>query len=358
MISEVNNRVSSLVDTVEGAAAAISFVVAKPKQKERSPIDSQIGLDEQRISFQSSIMKDTTNLAKTYAKSSAAVIVSGESGTGKELFSRLIHQHSPRTGQEFVAVNCAALSESLIESEFFGHEKGAFTDAGDSRIGHFERASGGTILLDEISEIPLRMQAKLLRVIEEQEVQTVGGSHPRPIDVRVIATTNRDLQVEVREKRFRADLLHRLNVLELNLPPLRKRKADIPLLVTQFVSKFQNESNTGALQIAAEAMQQLSNYHWPGNVRQLRNVIHRACVVCSEGTITTSDLPANLSSDGNLQGNESFFGMTLADVERQMILAAIQKFNENKRLAAEELGVTARTLSNKLRSYSQLGLLK
>lgn len=357
MLSQLNNRVSHLTGTAEGIAAAVSFVVAQPKPKKRSPIGSQAVSGEQPISFQSGIMKTATSLAKTYATSSAAVIVSGESGTGKELFSRLIHQHSPRAGQEFVAVNCAALSESLIESEFFGHEKGAFTDAGTARIGHFERASGGTILLDEISEIPLGMQAKLLRVIEEQEVQTVGGSHPRPIDVRVIATTNRDLQVEVREKRFRADLFHRLNVLELNLPPLRQRKADIPLLATQFVSKFQNESSTGALQISAEAMQQLCAYHWPGNVRQLRNVVHRACVVCSEGTITPSDLPASVSVAEAPKENDSFYGMTLADAERQMILAAIRKFDDNKRLAAEELGVTARTLSNKLRSYSQLGLL-
>ena len=247
------------------------------------------------------------------------MIVSGESGTGKELFSRLIHQNSRRAEQEFVAVNCAALSESLIESEFFGHEKGAFTDAGCSRIGHFERASGGTILLDEISEIPLKMQAKLLRVIEEQEVQAVGGSHPRPIDVRVIATTNRDLQVEVRENRFRADLYHRLSVLELNLPPLRQRKADIPLLVTQFVAKFQNESNAETLQITADAMQQLCNFHWPGNVRQLRNIIHRACVVCTEAIISTNDLPANLSTNTSSQENNSFSGRTLADVEREMI---------------------------------------
>ena len=358
MLSQVNNRVSNLIGTAEAATAAVSFVVAKPKQKKRSPIHNQTGPEDRQISFQSSVMKNATSLAKTYARSSAAVIVSGESGTGKELFSRLIHQHSPRSEQAFVAVNCAALSESLIESEFFGHEKGAFTDAGASHIGHFERASGGTILLDEISEIPLATQAKLLRVIEEQEVQTVGGSHPRPIDVRVIATTNRDLQVEVREKRFREDLFHRLNVLELILPPLRQRKADIPLLATQFVSKFQNESNANALQISADTMQKLCSYHWPGNVRQLRNVVHRACVVCSEGAIATSDLPASLSAVEQLQKNESFFGLTLADVERKMILAAIRKFDKNKRLAAEELGVTARTLSNKLRSYSQLGLLE
>jgi DNA-binding NtrC family response regulator len=355
MISELNNRITGLCQD-DGTPSVCSFVVTDLKKRKQISTASTSKPVDRQISFQSDLMVSFVELAQTYAQSSAAVIVAGESGTGKELFSRFIHQQSDRSAESFVAVNCAALSESLIESEFFGHEKGAFTGAETTHVGHFERASGGTILLDEISEIPLSIQAKLLRVIEEQEVLSVGGNRPRPIDVRIIATTNRDLKQEVAENRFRADLYHRLNVLELNLPPLRDRVADIPLLVMNFVSKFQGESKVGSLKVDSDAMRQICDYHWPGNVRQLRNVIHRACVVCSNDSIGVSALPTILVEPAEEATANSFFGMKLADVERRLILAAIQKYEGNKRQAADELGVTARTLSNKLRIYSQLGV--
>lgn len=350
MLPELNNQIHGMsASQDEVAAFSVVFPGAEVAKTEsaRNP-DSRA----RNISFQSKIMSEFFELAKLYAKSSATVLVTGESGSGKELFSRLIHQQSGRAEGRFVAVNCAAVSESLIESEFFGHEKGAFTGASMGRVGYFEQAQGGTILLDEISEIPLAMQAKLLRVIEEQEVQPVGSNVARPIDVRIVATTNRDLGVEVAEGRFRDDLFHRLNVLELDLPPLRDRVSDIPLLAMHFVNLFQSESRTGKLQVDKEAMQWLCEYHWPGNVRELRNVIHRACVIAVDGKIGLNCL-AKKNCRSKVSEVDGLAGLTLAEVERRLILASLSKFQGNKRLAADELGVTARTLSNKLKVYSE-----
>lgn len=308
-----------------------------------------------QLFFQSELMQERFELAQTYARSSAAVIVSGESGTGKELFSRLIHDHSPRSKFPFVAVNCAAISETLVESEFFGHEKGAYTGADRFHIGHFERASGGTLLLDEISEIPISMQAKMLRVIEEQEVLPVGGTSPRPIDVRIVATTNRELAADVRAGRFREDLFHRLNVLELKLPPLRNRKSDIPLLVDHFIKTFQSESALGELTVSDQTLERLCHSKWPGNVRQLRNVIHRACIVCKQAEIEFDCIQIPLLDNDKPRSPVSLFGMKLEEAERHLILASLEKHNGSKRLAANELGVTARTLANKLRNYNEAG---
>ncbi len=350
MLPELNNRIDELSASSD-AVSAFSVVFPGTDSVKTSAAPNPASR-ARNISFQSKIMSEFFELAKLYAKSSATVLVTGESGSGKELFSRLIHQQSGRSEERFVAVNCAAVSESLIESEFFGHEKGAFTGASVGRVGYFEQAQGGTILLDEISEIPLAMQAKLLRVIEEQEVQPVGSNVPRPIDVRIVATTNRDLAVEVAEGRFRDDLFHRLNVLELDLPPLRDRVSDIPLLVMHFVNLFQSESRTGTLQVDKEAMQWMCDYHWPGNVRELRNVIHRACVIAVDGKIGMNCLAKKnyLAKENDVDG---LAGLTLAEVERRLILSSLSKFQGNKRLAAEELGVTARTLSNKLKVYSE-----
>jgi transcriptional regulator with PAS, ATPase and Fis domain len=350
MLPELNNHITEL--TAPSAADAAFSVVFPDAESVKTNAARNPDLRTRNISFQSKIMSEFFELAKLYAKSSATVLVTGESGSGKELFSRLIHQQSGRSEERFVAVNCAAVSESLVESEFFGHEKGAFTGASAGRVGYFEQAQGGTLLLDEISEIPLAMQAKLLRVIEEQEVQPVGSNVARPIDVRIVATTNRDLAVEVAEGRFREDLFHRLNVLELDLPPLRDRVSDIPLLVMHFVNLFQSESRTGSLEVDKEAMQWLCRYHWPGNVRELRNVIHRACVIAVDGKIGLNCL-AKKNKRAQENDVDGLAGLTLAEVERRLILSSLSKFQGNKRLAAEELGVTARTLSNKLKAYSE-----
>lgn len=323
------------------------------KSKQRPKVSSSNGCG---ILFQSKEMTRFVNLAKRYAASSASVLITGESGTGKELFSKLIHENSPRQKQNLVAVNCAAVSESLFESELFGHEKGAFTGACSRRIGYFEFADKGTLLLDEVTEIPLSIQAKLLRVLEERQVQRVGSSETRSIDVRILATSNRNLEEEVKAGRFRTDLYHRINTLELNIPSLRERVVDIPLLTHHFLRFFAYESETGMLNIDKQAMEALCRFDWPGNVRQLRNVIHRACVVASSGSIAVDDLPESITAESatqpvHLDGRKP---MTLAEIEKRIITATLAKFDGSKKLASAELGVTARTLSNKLRQYQQL----
>ena len=303
--------------------------------------------------FQSQEMNALIKLATRYAGSSASVMIVGESGTGKELFSRLIHEKSDRQSQPFIAVNCAAIPETLLESELFGHERGAFTGATQKRIGYFEQADRGTLLLDEISEIPPTLQAKLLRVIEEQEIRPVGSEQTRRLDVRIVATSNRDLTTEVAASRFRGDLFHRLNVLEIRIPPLRDRVADIPTLVVHFVERFRNESDSGLKRITKEAMKRLVEYRWPGNVRELRNVIQRACIVTDDHEITAESLPDWTPPPTDNHSLDDLLGMKLADVERRLILASLEKFSGNKRAAAAELGVTARTLSNKLKQYQE-----
>ncbi len=303
-------------------------------------------------------------MLRQFARSSAAVLITGESGTGKELFSRMVHVCSPRSQGPFVAVNCAALSETLFESELFGHARGAFTGAVEERAGYFELADGGTLLLDEISEIPPASQAKLLRAIEQQEVQRVGCRRTRPVDVRIVATSNRDLKREVQQGQFRADLYYRLNVLKLNVPPLRKRRSDIPLLVSHFVERFKREAETRVRGVAPEAMRKLSEYAWPGNVRELRNVIHRACVLCTGERIDVDCLTD--MDDGAVGGDsachypdparavdslDAFEGMELAEIERIVILSCLRRHGGNKTSAAAELGITSRTLRNKLDRY-------
>ena len=316
------------------------------------------------IAYQSRQMNELIRLATRYADSSASVMITGESGTGKELFSRLLHDKSSRADQKFIAFNCAAVPESLIESEIFGHERGAFTGAVQRRIGYFEKADQGTLLLDEISEIPATLQAKLLRVLEEQEVQPIGADRPRPIDVRIVATSNRDLKTEVANGNFREDLFHRLNVLDLRIPPLRERVTDIPLLVLHFVEMFRNESGHQVVNVTKEAMQSLCSHQWPGNVRELRNVIHRACVVANTSEICLDSLPkfestccdSGYETPTEHQVFNSLAGLTLAEVERRLILMCLQKFDGNKTSAPAQLGVTARTLSNKLKLYRENGL--
>lgn len=288
--------------------------------------------------------------AERVAKSKVPVLIEGENGTGKELIARLIHSSSPRADKPFVRVNCAALSESLVESEFFGHEKGAFTSADGSRVGRFELAHGGTFLLDEISEMSVKLQAKLLRVLEEEEFERVGGTRTLQVDVRIIATTNRHLEQECRLGHFRADLFYRLNGVLLSLPPLRARADDIPLLANHFFHQFKTESDHHLERISPRALDMLASYAWPGNVRQLRNVIHRACILADGPEIQPQDLPAFADISGAVP---QVFTGTLAEMERQMILNSLREFGGNKTAAAKRLGVTARTLLNKLNEYKK-----
>ncbi len=304
---------------------------------------------------QSSKIRVLTRLTKRVAKSTASVLLTGESGTGKELFAQLIHHSSNRADQPYVRINCAALPANLIESELFGHEKGSFTDAVESRIGRFELANGGTLLLDEVTEIPLATQAKLLRVLEENEFERVGSNHSIQTDVRIVATSNRDLLHEVEKGKFRLDLYHRLNVVQIEIPSLRDRLTDVPLLAMHFVSRFQDENEIRIQGFTTGAMQALSQHDWPGNVRELRNLIHRACILTTEPLIDTNCLgpiTSNSTTRHPAEMPDQWLHTKLADIEKQIIIAACQKYG-NKRVVAEKLGVSTRTLTNKLRIYRE-----
>ncbi|MEX2288664.1 MAG: sigma-54 dependent transcriptional regulator [Planctomycetaceae bacterium] len=320
-----------------------------------SLLDSDDASDCDAPVARSGIMCRLLERAKRYAASSATVLLEGESGTGKELIARLIHQHSPRSKQPYVRVNCAALAESLIESELFGHERGAFTGAVECRAGKFECADGGMLLLDEISEIPTHVQAKLLRVLEEAEYQRVGGNKTCHANVRMVVATNRSLEQEVANGCFRADLYYRLNILRLRLPALRERKEDIPPLVSHFVSRLQCEASVPIRGVAPETMDMLIRYDWPGNVRQLRNAIHGACVLNTSGIIMSADIPPLPTCSSELP--TGFDDMRMEDVERHVILSALRRFNNNKTAAASHLGLSARTLLNKTKHYQQQGHL-
>ena len=292
------------------------------------------------------------------AQSKATVLVQGESGTGKELIARLVHYSSPRSENAFITVNCAALSETLLESELFGHERGAFTGAISRREGRFELAHGGTLMLDEISEIPPPLQAKLLRAVEEEEFERVGGTRTIKVDVRLVCTTNRDLTREVAEGRFRDDLYYRLNVVPVVLAPLRERRDDIPLLATYFVRRFARENASPARRVTKEAMQLLKQAPWPGNVRELRNAIQRAVVLATSEEIGPDDLPADLSVvRPRRAGGGVMVGQSIDEMERELILRTLESTGWNKTEAARILDVTPRTLRNKLGRYRQDGQL-
>lgn len=290
-------------------------------------------------------------MARRVAASSATVFIQGESGTGKELFARYIHDNSGRKEKPFVAVNCAALPETLLESELFGHEKGAFTGAIKSKEGKFELAHTGTLLLDEVTEIPLHLQAKLLRVLQESEVDRIGGRRPVLVDVRVVATTNLGMEEILREGRFRKDLYYRLNVIPLKIPSLRDRPSDVTLLSRHFVDKYSVLHGTGPLQLSPEALRRLGEYHWPGNVRELQNVIQRAVLLCTTREVTSEQLFFDEESGGESGGTMDL--MPLSEMEKRMIHKALESVEGNRTRAAEILGISVRTLRNKLSEYRQ-----
>ena len=282
-------------------------------------------------------------------------------GTGKELVARTIHNLSPRRNTAFVAINCSAIPETLMESELFGHERGAFTGAGARRLGCFELANGGTLLLDEISEMPFSLQAKLLRVLEDRKIRRLGGTHEVSVDVRVLAATNRDPQDAVRQGSFREDLLYRLNVITIELPPLRQRKDDIPLLAQHLVMQLAERHNRPARLLSADAVEALRSHTWPGNVRELRNVLERAVIICPGEAIERYYLaPAFIDQRARARGTDTVsfaVGTPIDEVERIMILRTLQKTDNNKTRAAELLRISLKTLHNKLRHYREHGLL-
>ncbi len=304
----------------------------------------------------SEAMEEALNLAGRAAPSKANVLITGESGTGKELIARAIHFASPRKNSPFLAVNCAALAENLLESELFGHERGAFTGASQMRKGRFELAHKGTLLIDEVGEIPPTTQVKLLRVIQEQTFERVGGSETIKVDVRLIAATNQNLEKMIEAGTFREDLYYRLNVVKINIPPLRKRKGDIPILSDYFLKKYCAENNKELDGISREAMDLLMKYDYPGNVRELENVIEQAVVLSRETLITTRDLPMTVrgirtESDANDPTAEGTFVERVEAFEKRLILQALQETNGVQTRAADILGITERHLRYKLKKY-------
>jgi len=299
--------------------------------------------------------------ARKVASSKATVLIMGESGTGKEVIARYLHNNSDRAAGTFVALNCAALPEGLLESELFGHEKGSFTGAIATKKGKFELADGGTLLLDEIGEIPIHLQAKLLRVLQEEEVDRLGGKAPISVNVHVLATTNRSLEEAVKEGTFRQDLFYRLNVIPLILPPLRERKDDIELLAGHFIEKYCRLYSVAEKKLSSASRKCFLEHEWPGNVREMENLIERAILLAESDELQPEDFwdVAAPSSGGVGQSStvESMEGATLRDVERQMILHALQKTDNNRTHAAKMLGVSVRTLRNKLHEYRNQGFL-
>jgi len=301
----------------------------------------------ENIIAKSSKMQRVIEVIKVVAKSNATILITGESGTGKELVARAIHSQSDRMSKPFVAVSCAALPESLLESELFGHEKGSFTGAYAQKKGKFEFANGGTLFLDEIGEMSANIQVHLLRVLEEKEFTRVGGNEPIKVDVRVISATNKDLRKAIEKQEFREDLYYRLNVVNIELPPLRERKEDIPLLAEHFLHKFAVENRKGVTECSPEVIESLLAYDWPGNIRELENAIERAIILSRDSSITTADLPQeNVSLVGS-----ALIGKNLKEVEKTHILNVLRETGENYSEAARILGVSRMTLYNKAKEY-------
>ena len=296
-------------------------------------------------------MRKIYQIIEQAAPTGASVLITGESGTGKELVAQTIHQLSPRTGHPFVAINCAAIPETLLESEIFGHEKGAFTGAADRRQGCFELADRGTLFLDEIGEMTPATQVKLLRVLQERKFRRLGGRTEQSVDVRVIAATNIDPTEAVKAGKLREDLYYRLNVFSFRLPPLRERKEDLPLLVQAFINEFNQRNQKNVVGVDQQAMRMLEHYAWPGNVRELRNVIERATILCGGAFIESKHLPTVLAQEPPPQHQPQLAlgpGTTVEEAERRLILMTLEHTRDNKTRAAEILGISLKTLHNKL----------
>ncbi len=339
--------------TVENAVEAMKLgatdYIMKPVSLDalKATIARVVPTDEQELIAVSSAMTALVSTAREIAHSDISILLSGESGTGKEVIARFIHRMSNRSDKPFVAINCAAISESLLESELFGYEKGSFTGASERRIGKFELANQGTMLLDEISEMAFALQAKLLRVIQEKEIDRIGGRFPVPVDVRIIATTNRDLLSEVKSGRFREDLYYRLNVFPLKIPPLRERPEDIIPLAEFFLRKLSQRMRR-TFRISEQLREHLKKRLWNGNVRELENYLYRIAVVSKSEDIYTPEEEMEASEETSQRIDSP---ITVKDMERELILKTLKETGWNKTRAAEVLGVTSRTIRNKLKEY-------
>ncbi len=312
--------------------------------------------DMKRIVTQNEEMKKLLQFAENVSYSKSTVLIMGETGTGKELFARYIHQCSPRSEKPFMAVNCAALPEGLLESELFGHEKGSFTGATENKEGKFELANNSSLLLDEVTEMSPPLQAKLLRVLQEHEVDKIGGRAPIPVDVRVIATSNRDIRKRIQDQEFREDLYYRLNVVPINLIPLRERIDDIPVLVENFINQFCQENGKSSIKVDSATLTLLKKYRWPGNIRELGNIVERSCLMCQDDTM----LPSHLFFDKELHRNEKEaprMSGTIYEMEKELIMKTLEEVSGNKTKAADSLGISIRTLRNKLNEYNSANSL-
>ena len=337
------------------------FLIVKRALKNRELVLSNKALQEEvekikneklNVVGKSTAMKKVLDTVKQIASTRASVLVTGESGVGKEVVADVIHNISDRKDRPFIKVHCAALSESLLESELFGHEKGSFTGALARKRGRFELANTGTIFLDEIGEINQSIQIKLLRVLQERTFERVGGEETISVDVRIISATNKDLEKEVEKGNFREDLYYRLNVVKLDIPPLRERKEDIPLLVASFLKEFSKENNKEIAGIDQKAQAALYNYDWKGNIRELRNCIESAVVMSKENILGYDDLPVSVKTEGSADTIRLKTGLTLEEVEKIVIQSTLSSLNGNKSRTAEVLGIGRKTLHRKLNEYN------
>jgi two-component system response regulator FlrC len=363
-----------LENDAEAAVAAIKagakeYIPLPPDPDLIAAVLEAVSEESDEIIFSDAGMADIIKLADRVAPSEASILITGESGTGKELMARHVHRKSKRAKQTFVSVNCAAIPENLLESELFGHEKGAFTGAVARRIGRFEEATGGTLLLDEVSEMATHLQAKLLRAIQEREISRVGSNRPIKVDIRVVATTNRDLAEEAAKGTFREDLYFRLNVVNLWMPPLRSRRGDIAPLARHFVEKYSDANGVSELPISAAALQLLTAHQWRGNVRELENTMHRAVLLSNGEEIDVDAVQLTDMLDGaashdqtaiastvSQMATENLVGHTVAEVERELILDTLTHCLGNRTHAATILGISIRTLRNKLKQYTEQGV--
>jgi DNA-binding NtrC family response regulator len=362
-------------------AGAKEFIPLPPEAELIAAVLAAVADDDRPMVTRDPAMELTLKLAEQVAPSEASILITGESGVGKEVMARFLHKKSRRAERPFISVNCAAIPENLLESELFGHEKGAFTGAMARRIGKFEEANGGTLLLDEISEMDARLQAKLLRAIQEREIDRVGGGKPVKVDIRILATSNRDLAAEVRKGAFREDLLYRLNVVNLRIPPLRERPGDILALAEHFARKYAAANGVPERPISAEAKRRLVGHRWPGNVRELENAMHRAVLLsvgpeiddqsirlpdgqplasapASDAAASAAARAAQAAGTANFgEANlAAFIGQTVAEVEQKLILDTLVHCLGNRTHAANILGISIRTLRNKLKEYSEAGV--
>jgi two-component system, response regulator FlrC len=360
-------------------AGAKEYIPLPPDAELIAAVLSAVTEETTSLIYKDPAMAEILHLADQVAPSDASVLITGESGTGKEVLARYLHSKSKRARKQFISLNCAAIPENLLESELFGHEKGAFTGAVGRRVGKFEEAHRGTLLLDEISEMHPRLQAKLLRAVQEREIDRVGGNQPIKIDIRLLATSNRDLEEAVRKGEFREDLYFRLNVISIEVPPLRSRPKDIQVLAESFLKKYAEANGAPDMTMSPEAMAMLETHHWRGNVRELENTIHRAVLLAPDKVILpeaihltgTSLRHSDAEDDGKDEataariaqsraalatGGHKLVGRTVADVERDLIIDTLQHCLGNRTHAANILGISIRTLRNKLKLYSQDGL--